>query len=666
MGSMEINKLLIANRGEIACRIIRTAKRLGLKTVSVYSEADMNALHVRMSDESVYIGKSSAKESYLNTKTILEVASNSDSDAIHPGYGFLSESSSFAEACKNAGIIFVGPSPSAIALMADKSQAKRAMIEAGVPCVPGYHGDAQDVRTLAKEAAKIGFPILIKAAAGGGGRGMRLVTKEEDLQDAIAAAKSEALNAFGADELILEKAIIRPRHIEIQIFGDSQGNIIYMGERDCSIQRRYQKIIEEAPCNIMTTKLRQEMGKVAVTAAAAVDYVGAGTVEFLLDEDLNFYFLEMNTRLQVEHPVTELVTGLDLVELQLKVATGQPLGFSQNEIKLDGHAIEIRLYAEDPETEFLPSTGHVEQWLEPKGVGIRVDKGVESGDSVPSYYDPMIAKVIAHGPDRETARQRLVNVMGESIVSGLKTNRDFLIDALHREDFIKGQATTAFIADQYGELGFQSIPESMDLCLGALAHFKIANLSAQRKSLGVNGELLNWSTSGVMESFFKYQINGSELDIMIRPLSEAKYLVRLNENPSVSLEVLSFNATTIRARSDGRHHALIFVADPDNGSFTMATPTKQFLIKNIGSLSNGEAATGDGIVRAPMHGQLIEILVSEGDVIEQGQKVAVLEAMKMQHEVAAQISGKVTNIAIQAGNQIAMDEKIMEIETDEI
>lgn len=626
----------------------------------------MNALHVRMSDESVYIGKSSAKESYLNTKTILEVASNSDSDAIHPGYGFLSESSSFAEACKNAGIIFVGPSPSAIALMADKSQAKRAMIEAGVPCVPGYHGDAQDVRTLAKEAAKIGFPILIKAAAGGGGRGMRLVTKEEDLQDAIAAAKSEALNAFGADELILEKAIIRPRHIEIQIFGDSQGNIIYMGERDCSIQRRYQKIIEEAPCNIMTTKLRQEMGKVAVTAAAAVDYVGAGTVEFLLDEDLNFYFLEMNTRLQVEHPVTELVTGLDLVELQLKVATGQPLGFSQNEIKLDGHAIEIRLYAEDPETEFLPSTGHVEQWLEPKGVGIRVDKGVESGDSVPSYYDPMIAKVIAHGPDRETARQRLVNVMGESIVSGLKTNRDFLIDALHREDFIKGQATTAFIADQYGELGFQSIPESMDLCLGALAHFKIANLSAQRKSLGVNGELLNWSTSGVMESFFKYQINGSELDIMIRPLSEAKYLVRLNENPSVSLEVLSFNATTIRARSDGRHHALIFVADPDNGSFTMATPTKQFLIKNIGSLSNGEAATGDGIVRAPMHGQLIEILVSEGDVIEQGQKVAVLEAMKMQHEVAAQISGKVTNIAIQAGNQIAMDEKIMEIETDEI
>ncbi len=663
---MEINKLLIANRGEIACRIIRTAKRLGLKTVSVYSEADMNALHVRMSDESVYIGKSSAKESYLNTKTILEVASNSDSDAIHPGYGFLSESSSFAEACKNAGIIFVGPSPSAIALMADKSQAKRAMIEAGVPCVPGYHGDSQDARTLAKEAAKIGFPILIKAAAGGGGRGMRLVTKEEDLQDAIAAAKSEALNAFGADELILEKAIIRPRHIEIQIFGDSQGNIIYMGERDCSIQRRYQKIIEEAPCNIMTTKLRQEMGKVAVTAAAAVDYVGAGTVEFLLDEDLNFYFLEMNTRLQVEHPVTELVTGLDLVELQLKVATGQPLGFSQNEIKLDGHAIEIRLYAEDPETEFLPSTGHVEQWLEPKGVGIRVDKGVESGDSVPSYYDPMIAKVIAQGPDRETARQRLVNVMGESIVSGLKTNRDFLIDALHREDFIKGQATTAFIADQYGELGFQSIPESMDLCLGALAHFKIANLSAQRKSLGVNGELLNWSTSGVMESFFKYQINGSELDIMIRPLSEAKYLVRLNENPSVSLEVLSFNATTIRARSDGRHHALIFVADPDNGSFTMATPTKQFLIKNIGSLSNGEAATGDGIVRAPMHGQLIEILVSEGDVIEQGQKVAVLEAMKMQHEVAAQISGKVTNIAIQAGNQIAMDEKIMEIETDEI
>ena len=408
------------------------------------------------------------------------------------------------------------------------------------------------------------------------------------------------------------------------------------------------------------------MGRQAVELARAVDYRSAGTVEFIVGADQDFYFLEMNTRLQVEHPVTEIVTGMDLVELQLKVATGEPLGFSQNDIKLDGHAIEIRLYAEDPASDFLPSTGRVEHWLEPKGAGIRVDKGVEKGDSVSSYYDPMVAKVIANGPDRETARRRLVNVMGESVLSGLKTNRDFLIDALQQEDFIKGKATTAFIADHYGEYGFQSRPEKIDLCLAALAHFKTASLNAQQASLGVSEELLNWSTSDMHESFFTYQIDGSQQKIIIRPLTETTYQIRLNDQPALPIEALSFNNTAMRARSGSHHHSLIFVSGPDCESLTVATPNKQFFMKNISCLSNEAAAAGDRIVRAPMHGQLIEILVSEGDAIVKGQKVAVLEAMKMQHEVTAQVSGKATHIAAQVGNQIALDAKIMEIEPDEI
>jgi len=662
---MKIKKLLIANRGEIACRIIRTANRLGIRTVSIYSDADTDALHVRMADESLNIGEPPPAESYLNIKKILKAAINTGSDAIHPGYGFLSENTEFAKACDTAGIIFIGPSPSAIEVMGDKARAKRAMIKAGVTCIPGYQGEDQETTTLNAEAAKLGYPIMIKAAAGGGGKGMRLINQASDLTDGIAAARSEAVNAFGSGDLILEKAIIRPRHVEVQIFGDSHGNMIYLGERDCSVQRRHQKVIEEAPCPIMTEELRLRMGQAAVAAARAVDYVGAGTIEFLLAEDLNFYFLEMNTRLQVEHPVTELVIGLDLVELQLNVAAGHTLGVKQEDLKLNGHAIEIRLYAEDPANDFLPSTGQVEKWLEPKGDEIRVDKGIESGDTVSPYYDPMIAKVIAYGSDRQTARKRLLRAMGNSMLVGLQTNRDFLIDALSREDFINGQATTAFIADQYGDSGFQSMPDNSDICLAALTQYKTSNVYAQKASLGVNKELLNWATADLLESCFIYQINGSEQTIVIRPLDETMYLVRLNDQSAISVEIISFNSNAMRVEIDGQHHSLLFLSSSDCKSLSIATPTKQFFVHNISGLTSEDITSGDGVVRAPMHGQLLEVLASHGDSVTRGQTLAVLEAMKMQHEILSEVSGQVREICIAAGTQVALDTIILEIEPDE-
>ena len=378
---MSFQTILIANRGEIACRIMRTVREMGLRSVAVFSDADRNAPHVKLADQAVPIGPAPVGESYLVIEKIIEAAKSSGADAIHPGYGFLSENAEFATACADAGLIFIGPSPDAIALMGDKAVAKRRMIAAGVPCVPGYQGAEQDDATLIKESGKIGFPLMVKAAAGGGGRGMRLVNAASDLPAALADARSEARNAFGSDSLILERAIIRPRHVEIQVFGDTQGNIIHLGERDCSVQRRHQKVIEEAPCPVMTEALRTRMGDAAVLAARSVNYVGAGTVEFMLDDEDNFYFLEMNTRLQVEHPVTERVTGLDLVALQIRVAQGQPLGLSQDDIRLCGHAIEARLYAEDPANDFLPATGQIEYLSFPDMDGVRIDSGVESGDT---------------------------------------------------------------------------------------------------------------------------------------------------------------------------------------------------------------------------------------------------------------------------------------------
>ena len=420
-----LSTLLVANRGEIAVRVMRTARALGIRTVAVYSDADEDALHVREADQAIRLGGPIVSDSYLSQEKVLAAAIEAGADAIHPGYGFLSENSDFAAACEQANIVFIGPPNRAIEVMGDKARAKRAMLEASVPCIPGYQGEAQDIETLLVAAEDIGLPVMIKAAAGGGGRGMRLVTDLSQLQDAIGLAQSEAQNAFGSSELIIERAVLRPRHVEVQVFADQHGHVVHLGERDCSIQRRHQKVIEESPCPVMTPELRSAMGEAAVNVARAVDYVGAGTVEFLLDEEGRFYFLEMNTRLQVEHPVTEMVTGFDLVEWQIRVARGEPLPAEQDDIELLGHSVEVRLYAEEPEKGFLPSTGPVRLFDFPEGEGIRIDSGVASGDEVSPYYDAMVAKIISYGETREDARRRLVATLQDGALLGLGNNRDY-------------------------------------------------------------------------------------------------------------------------------------------------------------------------------------------------------------------------------------------------
>ncbi|MEH6402804.1 MAG: acetyl-CoA carboxylase biotin carboxylase subunit [Sneathiella sp.] len=439
------SKILIANRGEIACRIIRTAHAMGYETVAVYSEADKDALHVKMAGEAVCIGPADASLSYLNIERLIQVSIETAADAIHPGYGFLSENPAFAEACFENGLTFIGPDSNAIRVMGNKAGAKRRMIAAGVPCVPGYEGEDQSDNQFLIAANKIGFPVMVKAAQGGGGRGMRLVKKPEKLEKTLKTARSEAKNAFGSDELILEKAVIEPRHIEIQIFADTHGNVVHMGERDCSIQRRHQKVIEEAPSPIMTDDLRSRMGNAAIAAATEINYYGAGTVEFLLTKEGAFYFLEMNTRLQVEHPVTEFITGFDLVEWQLRISRGEKLPQMQSDISMTGHAIEARLYAEDPYNNFLPKVGTLIEWAPATGTGVRVDHGLQSGLEITPHYDPMIAKIIAHGNTREAARTRLISALKDTVDLGLVTNRLFLIECLEDEAFIRGDVTTAFI-----------------------------------------------------------------------------------------------------------------------------------------------------------------------------------------------------------------------------
>ncbi|MEH6524603.1 MAG: acetyl-CoA carboxylase biotin carboxylase subunit [Sneathiella sp.] len=441
----KISRLLIANRGEIACRIMKTAHSMGIDTIAVYSEADANAPHRKMATEAVAIGPSPAGESYLVIKNIIAAAVQTNADAVHPGYGFLSENALFADACEEAGLIFVGPSSNAITLMGNKAEAKRQMIAAGVPCVPGYEGENQSDNKFFSAADEIGFPVMVKASAGGGGRGMRIVSKPEKLLKGLTAARSEGERSFGSGELILEKAIIEPRHIEIQIFADNYGNVVHLGERDCSIQRRHQKIIEEAPSPAVSPKLREEMGTTAIAATKAINYSGAGTFEFLLDQQHNFYFLEMNTRLQVEHPVTECITGLDLVEWQIRIASGEPLPLSQNGITVQGHAIEARLYSEDPYKGFIPKVGILSKWSAAEGEGIRTDHGLETGFEVTPYYDGMIAKIIGYGADRETARANLQEGLKQTVDDGLTTNRLFLLSCITHAEFIAGSATTGFI-----------------------------------------------------------------------------------------------------------------------------------------------------------------------------------------------------------------------------
>jgi len=650
----KINTLLIANRGEIACRVMRTAKEQGIKTIAVYSDADELAPHVKMADDAVRIGPAPVNESYLIIDNIIQAAKDTGANAIHPGYGFLSENAAFSQACADAGIIFVGPPEKAIDVMGDKARSKRAMIEAGVPCVPGYQDEDQSDDRLIAEAGKIGVPLMVKAAAGGGGRGMRLVHDLEEVPNAIKLARSEAENAFGNGELILEKAIIKPRHVELQVFADSHGNCIHLGERDCSVQRRHQKVIEEAPCPVMTPKLREQMGKAAVDAAKAVDYVGAGTVEFLLDQSGEFYFLEMNTRLQVEHPVTEEITGLDLVALQLKVASGDFLGLEQSDVTLSGHAMEVRLYAEDPADDFLPSTGRIDLW-KPSSLS-RVDSGIETGGEVSPFYDSMVAKIITHGATRDEARRRMIKALSETALFGPKTNRDFLIDALDKPDFVEGQATTAFIAENYGEDGVDLGEQLFSTyAIAAVLQHKLQQKSAHQLALNVNHEMLDWSNNRSLETVIQY---GDDQTIHVHVDAPQQYTVTDGEQ-QVAVNLLSLKPDMAKLNVDG--HNVIVIYHQHRRTLHLALPARSLSVTDQVGVSAMEDIGGGGTVVAPMHGQLLEILVEAGASVSKGDKLAILEAMKMQHEILAEIDGTVEMVAASAGTQIAADDLIMEI-----
>jgi geranyl-CoA carboxylase alpha subunit len=657
--------VLVANRGEIACRVLRSARDQGYRTVAVYSEADAGAPHVQLADESVCIGPGPVNESYLVADKILEAAKSTGAQAIHPGYGFLSENADFARACENAGLTFIGPSGDAIHLMGNKAEAKRRMIEAGVPCVPGYEGEDQSDDSLIAEAGKIELPLMVKAAAGGGGRGMRLVHKSSELANAISLARAEAENAFGSGELILEKAIIRPRHVEVQVFADSQGNTVHLGERDCSVQRRHQKVVEEAPCPIMTEALREEMGAAAVAAAKSINYRGAGTVEFLLDEAGKFYFLEMNTRLQVEHPVTELVTGLDLVALQLQVAQGDELGLTQDDISLEGHAIEVRLYTEDPAQDFLPQAGPVDLWSPASGAGIRVDDGICSGQEISPFYDPMVAKIIASGPNRETARLRLIEALKDTVLFGTRHNLDFLVACLEKDTFAAGQATTAFIAEEFSAEDMAAYaPSFADSAVAAVLELAIEHEALYADSLIVAPELRNWSSASPLVSRKQYIHGETVHDLSITPAGKNSYRV-FEDDQVATVEILKMAGGDAEVRVVGEQRtAYYMLSSPGNLHVSINGQSAQYRDQiQVDGVQDVEG--GGGRITAPMHGLLLEVRVAKGDKVEVGQTLAVLEAMKMHHEITAEVEGTVTEVGAEAGTQVAAESLLVEIEIAE-
>ena len=663
------NSILIANRGEIACRVIRTAKKLGYRTVAVYSDADAGAPHVQLADDAVRIGPGPVGESYLVPELILQAAVSSGAESIHPGYGFLSENAAFAEAVESAGLVFIGPTREAIDVMGNKAESKRRMIEAGVPCVPGYEGHDQSDKTLLAEGLKIDLPLMVKAAAGGGGRGMRLVHDQADLANAIKLARAEAEGAFGSGELILEKAIIKPRHVEIQVFADTMGNTVHLGERDCSVQRRHQKVVEEAPCPVMTPELREKMGQSAIDAAKSVNYRGAGTVEFLLDDSGFFYFLEMNTRLQVEHPVTELITGLDLVALQISVAQGEPLGLSQADITLEGHAIEVRLYTEDPSQDFLPASGPVDLWVPAPGVGVRIDDGISSGQAISPFYDPMVAKIIGYGPTRETARLRLIGALKETVLFGTPNNKDFLIQCLEKQSFIDGAATTAFIAEEFSEADLAVAPVSFsDSAVAATLDLWLENKAYFQHSLLVSCELKNWTMASAMVSRKQYQFDETTHDLSISPVNSSVDTYQVTDataEQSAVIQVVSIQANAAVVLLDGvklvaqfmqRQRGQIYCSIGGRGAFF-----KDLIILD-GALAE---AVGGGRVIAPMHGLLLEVMVKPGDEVSKGQTLAVLEAMKMHYEIQAEIDGTVAEVTAVAGKQVAADDVLIDINENE-
>jgi geranyl-CoA carboxylase alpha subunit len=644
-------KILIANRGEIALRIMRTARRLGYGVVAVYSDADRDALHVREADEAVRIGEALPAQSYLNIGAIIAAAKSSGADAVHPGYGFLAENEDFAQACHDAGLVFIGPSPEAIKAMGNKAGAKEIMQAAGVPCVPGYQGVDQSETVMLAEAQRIGFPVMIKAVAGGGGRGMRLVADATAFLDALRSARSEAQSAFGSATVILERAIIDPRHIEIQVFGDAFGNAIHFGERDCSVQRRHQKLIEEAPSPKVTPELRARMGTVAVNAIKSIGYQGAGTLEFLLDQKGEFHFMEMNTRLQVEHPVTEAITGLDLVELQLRVASGEPLGLRQENIQFFGHAIEVRLCSEDAAHDFMPQSGRMAVWQMPDG--LRVEHALRSGSEIPPFYDSMIAKLISHGATRDEARRRLVHGIEQTAAFGVTTNQAFLSACLRHAEFAAGRATTAFIGQNRGDLLAPRKAARSDAAFAALLLYATDPFAPP------------WQSGRSLAATFprpaRVELDDALYDIEIMVERDGGYAARL-DGTEYRFEIDELGREAIRFRSDGLSGSARFFREGDRLYILRQGITVSVRDVTMSAPAAVGASSSDGRIRAAMNGRVVAVLVKEGEPIAAGQPVITLEAMKMEHVHSAPISGTISVVQVIEGDQVMTGRIMVEIE----
>ncbi|MFB2562268.1 acetyl/propionyl/methylcrotonyl-CoA carboxylase subunit alpha [Rhizobium sp. IMFF44] len=644
------SKILIANRGEIACRVIRTARRLGIRTVAIYSDADRDALHVALADEAVHIGPAAASESYLSKEKIIGAAKRTGAEAIHPGYGFLSENAGFAEAVEAAGLVFIGPSPASIRAMGLKDAAKALMERAGVPVVPGYHGDRQEPGFLAAQADGIGFPVLIKARAGGGGKGMRRVDRPEDFGASLEAAKREAKSAFGDDAVLIEKYLIKPRHIEIQVFGDSYGNTVHLFERDCSLQRRHQKVIEEAPAPGMTEEMRNAMGEAAVRAARAIDYRGAGTVEFIADvsEGLSpdrFFFMEMNTRLQVEHPVTEAITGVDLVEWQLRVASGEQLPMRQDELTVNGWAFEARIYAEDPSRGFLPATGTLSHLLFPEG-DVRIDSGVRKGDTITPHYDPLIAKLTVHAPDRAAALAKLTRGLEQTQVAGTTTNLDFLIRLSRQPDFAAGQPDTGLIDRDMEALTSARQPDAAALAIAAIVEaggFAQAADNDPWLSLGA------WQLWGEASRPVTLHFAGGHQNCRVAAKRRSLFSVAFDDR-IILVRLLAGEGLARHVEIDGRQSQLDVFETSSGVTLFLDGQTHHFYRLDL--LDGGEeVASGGDRVIAPMPGLVKIVRVREGDTVAKGQALIVMEAMKMELTLTATRDGIVESLHVGEGDQ---------------
>jgi geranyl-CoA carboxylase alpha subunit len=647
------SKILIANRGEIALRIMRTARRLGYDVVAVYSRPDADALHVREADEAICIGEALPSQSYLSIDAIIAAAKSAGADAVHPGYGFLAENEDFAQACRDAGLVFVGPSPEAIKAMGYKAGAKEIMQAAGVPCVPGYQGADQSDAVMLAEAQKIGFPVMIKAVAGGGGRGMRLAPDAAAFRDMLRSARSEAQGAFGDPTVILERAIVNPRHIEIQVFGDRHGNAIHLGERDCSVQRRHQKLIEEAPSPAVSPELRVRMGAISVAAIQSIGYEGAGTLEFLLDENGEFYFMEMNTRLQVEHPVTEAITGLDLVELQLRVAAGESLGLRQDDVGFSGHAIEVRLCSEDAAHDFMPQSGRMALWQMPDG--LRVEHALQSGSEILPFYDSMIAKLISHGTTRDEARRKLIHGLEQTIAFGITTNQAFLAACLRHPAFVAGEATTAFIGQHRDDLLASRGEERWDVALAALL-LHVTDRHAPP-----------WKKGRTLAATFpvpaRIEIGGKIHELEIGRERDGGYVASADGN-EVRFEINQLDPDSIRFRIDGLTKSARFFRDCDRLYFLHDGVTLSVRDLTLAAPASAAAGGSDGKVRAAMNGRVVAVLVRQGQRVEAGQPVMTLEAMKMEHVHTAPVSGIISAIDVAEGEQVTTGKIVAEIEAN--